>query len=562
MLQSLYVKNLALIEEIEVEFGPGLNILSGETGAGKSIILGSIDLALGGRYSGDLLRKGAEYGLVELVFHIEKEELISALKEIDIFPENGILVLNRKLMPGKSISKINGETVTQSYLKTVASLLIDIHGQHEHQSLLVKKNHLEILDEYIGNSSALLRKNVEELHKKYKSKLGELEKADTDIESRNRELSFLSFELEEIENAQLINGEDDELEIQYKKMNNGKRIIESLDTVYDATAGYGGTNASDNLSRALQALQSATDYDEECLNFYNQLTEIDSLLNDFNRELSSYRANLDFSKEEFHEVESRLNTWNHLKGKYGQSYDLIMEYMESILLKIENLKDYDTYLDNLKAEIKNLKTDLLDASLKLSITRKKEALIFEKEIIKGLQELNFLDVRVKVDIQSSEEKINQTGIDDVGFLVALNPGEELKPLSGVVSGGELSRIMLIIKTVLSDKDNIETMIFDEVDAGISGITASKVGEKLAFIGSNRQVICITHLAQIASLADKHFIIEKQVHDGKTITNIAALSEEDSILELARILGGGQTSDAIMESAKELKNTKYIFPTQE
>lgn len=552
MLQSLRVKNLALIEEVEVEFGPGLNILSGETGAGKSIILGSINLALGGRYTADIIRHGAEFGYVELLFYVKGESQIEALKLLDIYPEDGMVILNRKLMQGRSVSKINGETVTQATLKAVAGILIDIHGQHEHQSLLNKKNHLEILDEYIGKEGYKLRQEVITAYKAYKRMLKELDEADTDTESRNRELAFLNFEANEIDEAQLVPGEDEDLEARYKKMTYGKRIASSVEETYEYTAGFGGSSASDILSRGLQSMQSVMEYDDSCREFYNQLAEIDSLLNDFNREIASYKDELEFSDEEFAQVEERLNIWNHLKGKYGSGYSDIMKYQEEISEKILRLEDYDGYLIKLKGDIELAKQNLEKVATQLSKCRAKHAVTFASEIVNGLQELNFLDVQFEISVGANIEQINATGMDDVGFLVSLNPGENVKPLSGVVSGGELSRIMLVIKTVLSDKDKIGTMIFDEVDAGISGITATKVGEKLELIGSNRQVICITHLAQIAALSDTHFIIEKSVMDGSTKTNIRPLDYDASINELARILGGGQMSEAIIQSAKELK----------
>ncbi len=551
MLQSLHVKNLALIDEIEVEFDSGLNILTGETGAGKSIILGSVHLALGGRYTADLLRKGAQFGFVELVFHIEHEKQIKTLHAMDIYPEEGMIVLSRKLMDGRSISKINGETVTQAMLKNVASMLIDIHGQHEHQTLLNKKNHMTILDEYMGEDGASLRKETAQAYKLYKKKTKELEDSDTDVESRTRELSFLQYELQEIEEANLVSGEDEELELQYRKMTYGRKIAMNLENAYQFTGSYGDNTASGYLSRALHELQEITEYDENCKEFYNQLGEIDSLLNDFNREVAIYKDDLEFSDEEFQQVEDRLNTWNHIKGKYGKTYEAIEEYKQGICEKISKLEDYDSYLTALRSEIANLEDNLKKSAVKLSKCRKKHASILEKEITKNLEELNFLDVQFCIGIQESTT-IHGDGMDDVGFLVSLNPGEEVKPLSNVVSGGELSRIMLAIKTVMADKDQIDTLIFDEVDAGISGRTATKVGEKLAVIGKSRQVICITHLAQIASLADAHFIIQKNVESGKTKTIIEALDETQSIEELTRILGGGQVSDAIVKSAIEMK----------
>lgn len=552
MLQSLHVKNLALIDEVEVEFSEGLNILTGETGAGKSIILGSINLALGGRYTGDILRTGAEFGFVELIFIVDNESHIQALRDLDIYLEDGMVILNRKLMPGRSVSKINGETVTQSILKLVADILIDIHGQHEHQSLLNKKKHLEILDEYIGEEGKKLRSETSSVYKEYKAKLKELEQADTDSESRKRELDFLQFELNEIQEANLLENEDEELELSYKKMTYGKRISQSIEEVYENTAGYGNVNASDSLSRSLQALQLVTEYDGACASFYEQLSEIDSLLNDFNREISSYKEDLQFSDEDFSVVEDRLNLWNHLKSKYGSSYENILAYQEIIENKIVKLEDYDTYLMNLNKEVDESKKKLEAIARELSKCRMEYSKGFCQEIILGLKELNFLDVKFEVEINPVFDSVNANGMDQVCFMVSLNPGESIKPLSSVVSGGELSRIMLVIKTVLSDKDQIDTMIFDEVDAGISGITATKVGEKLELIGQNRQVICITHLAQIAALAKKHFIIEKNVEDGSTKTKIESLNYEESINELSRILGGGQFSEAIVQSARELK----------
>lgn len=551
MLQSLHVKNLALIDEIEVEFDSGLNILTGETGAGKSIILGSVHLALGGRYTADLLRKGAKFGFVELVFHIDQEKQIQELNAMDIFPEDGMLVLNRKLMDGRSVSKINGETVTQTMLKNVASTLIDIHGQHEHQTLLNKKNHMTILDEYMGEEGALLRKETAQAYKSYRAKVKELEEADTDVESRVRELSFLQYELQEIEEANLVQGEDEELEIQYRRMTNGKKIATNLETAYEYTGSYGDNTASSCLSRALHELQEITEYDDACKEFYNQLGEIDSLLNDFNREVAIYKDNLEFSDEDFQNVEDRLNTWNHLKGKYGKNFEDISEYKDELCDKITKLEDYDSYLSKVRAEKAELEIVLRKVAMELSQCRKKQGIILEQEIIRNLKELNFLDVQFEIGIKEVAS-VHVDGMDDVGFLVAMNPGEDVKPLSNVVSGGELSRIMLAIKTVMADKDQIDTLIFDEVDAGISGRTATKVGEKLAVIGKSRQVICITHLAQIASLADAHYIIQKNVEEGITRTVIQPLDESQSIEEITRILGGGQVTDAIVKSAMEMK----------
>lgn len=327
MLQNLHVKNLALIDEIEVEFGEGLNILTGETGAGKSIILGSVNLALGGRYSRDILRQGTKYGLVELSFLVENEHQIRKLNDMDIDPEDGIVTLSRRLMEGRSISRINGETVPIGQLKEAAAILIDIHGQHEHQSLLYKKNHLQIVDAFAESFLAEEKKKTEEAFRTYKACAKELKEAVTDEAQRAKELSFLKYETEEIRNAQLIPGEDMELETLYRKISNGKKIAESVTEAYGYTS-ENNDSASEGLSRAIRALSQATEYDKKAEELYEQLAEIDSLLNDFNRELAEYSDTCEFSEEELYETENRLNELNHLKTKYGATIEEVLAYCE------------------------------------------------------------------------------------------------------------------------------------------------------------------------------------------------------------------------------------------
>lgn len=550
MLQSLYVKNLALIDEMEVDLQNGLNILTGETGAGKSIILGSINLALGGRYSSDILRNEEEAGYVELVFLVENDAQIALLKEMDIYPEDGAIVLSRKMIGKRSVSKINGETVPISVLKDVAGILIDIHGQHEHQSLLYKKNHLAILDTFAKDTIADVKEQVAEQHGIYKRLKEELESSRIDEKERLKEASFLEFEIKEIEEANLKIGEDDDLEEQYRRMVNGKKITENIDEAYSYTAGS-GHNASDMLSRAIRCLQDAANYDERASELYDQLSEVDSLLNDLNRELSDYRESMEFSDEEFYEVEKRLNEINHLKSKYGNTIEDIFTYWKEKEERLIKLQDYDHYLESLQKKLKEAESELAIASLMLSNLRKEAAKKLEKAIITNLLDLNFLDVKFEI-VFDELENYTAFGKDDVEFMISMNPGEPVRPLGDVASGGELSRIMLAIKTVMAEKDQIETLIFDEIDVGISGRTAQKVSEKMAVIGRNHQVICITHLAQIAAMADAHYAIEKKVVDGKTKTMISLLNKEQEIVELARILGGVEITDTVMHSAAEMK----------
>lgn len=550
MLQNLHVKNLALIDEIEVEFKDGLNILTGETGAGKSIILGSISLALGGRYTKDILRQGAEYGFVELTFLVENESQQKKLKEMDIYPEEGMVTLSRRLMAGRSVSRINGETVQMGLLKEVSSILIDIHGQHEHQSLLYKKNHLGIVDAFAREYLAEDKKKAAQAYKAYKACEKELKDAMADESQRAKELSFLKFEVSEIKEAHLLPGEDEELESLYRRMTNSKKIADSVNEAYLYTS-EGGGNASEALSRAIRALSEASGYDDRAAQLYDQLVEVDSLLNDFNRELADYSKTCEFSDEEFYETENRLNEINHLKTKYGDTVEKILDYCASQEERIGILEDYGNYILRLKDQCAKAEEALRQSTARLTKIRKKQAKILEQAIEEGLKDLNFENVKFRIQFESTKDYTAE-GMDDIEFMISLNPGQPVKPLAGVASGGELSRIMLAIKAVMAKRDEIETLIFDEIDVGISGRTAQKVSEKMALIGKKHQVICITHLAQIAAMADHHYMIEKSTKKGDTKTSIELLDEKRSIEELARILGGARITDTVVQSAVEMK----------
>nr|WP_300884439.1 DNA repair protein RecN [uncultured Schaedlerella sp.] len=551
MLENLHVKNLALIDEIEVNFRPGLNILTGETGAGKSILLGSVDLALGGRFHADMLRTGAKFGLVELTFTIETPELEEQLADMDLFPEEGRIVLSRKLMPGRSVSKINGETVNMATLKDVASMLIDIHGQHEHQSLLHKKNHLAFLDLYAREQVETLKKETAKAFRTYHACRKKLDESGMDERERQKEISLAEFEVNEIEEAGLSEGEDEEVEALYRRMSVGKKVTERIAEAYHYTSEDESGNASELLSRAIHALSDVESVDEEGAGLYSQLIEIDSLLNDFNRELSEYAKSLEFSEEEFYETENRLNELNHLKTKYGNTITEVVEYCEERKQRLKELEDYEQYMQELEENLKQSRQNYEKQALSLRKARKKAAASFVKEIKEGLSDMNFLDVRFEMRFAELED-YTADGMDEAEFYISTNPGEALRPMGNVASGGELSRIMLAIKTVLADQEDTPTLIFDEIDTGISGITAGKVAEKMHIIGESRQVLCITHLAQIAAQADAHYLIRKSAKTGGAQTEIFSLEEEASVQELARLLGGAKVTASILESAREMK----------
>ena len=553
MLQNLHVKNMALIDETEVEFGPGLNILSGETGAGKSIIIGSINLALGEKVQKEMLRDNGESALVELIFFVEDADTIEAIRALDIEMEDDTVILSRKITGGRAIGRINGEAVSASKMKAVASLLIDIHGQHEHQSLLSKKKHLEILDTFAKESLGDKKEKLAQCYQEYRKLKDELEHANLDGEERARELSFLEYEVKEIEDAQLTVGEDEELEAVFRKYSNGKKIMDAVGAANAATS-EDDESASERIGRALRELSSVSACDERVKELEVQLTEIDNLLSDFNHELASYLSDEEFDEETFYETEKRLDLINHLKSKYGNTIADILKYGEEKAERITVLNDYDAYLAGLQKNVSEKEKQLEQLSRKVSDIRKKESKKLTESIKNALLDLNFLDVQFMMEFAEIDYTAN--GIDDAQFLISTNPGEPVKPLGKVASGGELSRIMLAIKTVMAS-DKIGTLIFDEIDSGISGRTAQMVSEKMNALGRSHQIICITHLPQIAAMADSHFLIEKSVENQATVSKIHKLTDEESVEELARMLGGVEITDTVLENAREMKQMAYM-----
>lgn len=551
MLQNLHVKNIALIDETEVDFGQGLNILTGETGAGKSILLGSVGLALGGKYSSDLLRNGAENGLVELTFSVDDGQIRQKLEEMDIIPDDGMVTLTRKFTGSRSISRINGETVNTGKLKEAAELLIDIHGQHDNKTLLQRKNHLVLLDLFGRKEIAPIKSEMSKCYKEYRAICKKEEETSLNDEERRRDLSLYEFEVHEIEEAALRENEDEELEETYRRMTESRKITDAVAQTYRYTCEDSSANAGDCLTRAIRAFREAAEFDEEGDRLCALLMDVDSLLNDFNRELSEYASKFEFSEEEFKETEERLNLINHLKAKYGSSVSDVLAYCESKRHRIEQLNDYDAYIKQIEEEKEKALKKVERVTKKLHDVRNRYKTVFADEICIHLKELNFLDTRFEIHLKDAGQ-FSANGKDEAEFYLALNPGEPVKPLENIASGGELSRIMLAIKTVLADAEDTPTLIFDEIDAGISGVTAAKVGEKLKLIGKSRQVICITHLSQIAAVADSHFLIEKSAENESVKTRIRLLNEEDSVKELARILGGDKITSSIMESAREMK----------
>lgn len=563
MLVNLHVKNLALIEEADINFEDGLNILTGETGAGKSILIGSINVALGGKVNGDFIRKGAEYGLCELTFHVASDKKIAALRDLDVVDlEENTVLISRKILPNRTVIKVNGETKTIGEVKEIAAVLIDIHGQHEHQSLMYKGNYAGILDRYSGEDCQRVKEHLKERYGVYSDIKSRLSEYDMDEEQLNRELAYLEYERKEIEEAALSAGEDEELEAAFKKYNNSKKIMENIYEAYHLLSEE-EESVSSQVSRAYRHISMVMEYDRNLEGIFDQIRDIEDLVNGLNSDLSEYISDMEYDEEEYNSVSERLSLINHLKQKYGNTIDDIMAYYEKQGEKLTDLRNYDENKSKLSKELETVKEEVLDLCRKLSEIRQTAAKKLSADIVTALKELNFLDVRFEICI-SQTEHFGENGFDDIDFIISTNPGEDLKPLSKVASGGELSRIMLAIKAVLADKDDMESLIFDEIDTGISGRTAQMVSVKMNEISRIHQVICITHLPQIASMADEHFLIEKNVNNGSTVTSIRHLEDDESVMELARLLGGVSITETVLKNAKEMKdlalcskNTKMI-----
>lgn len=548
MLVNIHVKNMALIKEADIALGNGLNILSGETGAGKSILLGAIAVALGLQGFKGFAREGAEYALSELVFVAENPEQRALLEELGIPMEEDEVIISRRLSKGRAASKINGETVPVSLVKKVGALLIDIHGQHENQALLHIRKHLELLDDFAKENLEDLREEYQESYRKYGELKKELEQAQLDNAARAKEMDFLSFEIAEIEEASLQKGEDESLEEDYKKLANGREILEAVTEAYHLC---GTDGASDSTGRALRSLASVAEYDSSLKALYEQLLDVDNLLNDFSREVSAYAQELDVDEETLRCTEERLDLINRLKTKYGNTIEAILGYKEEKEKRFQVLEHYEEYLAELESRFAACRKKLDEQAEALTRIRKKAAVRFSEQVCQALQELNFLDVRFELEFRKLED-YTASGLDEVCFMISTNPGQPLRPVQDTASGGELSRIMLAVKSIMADQEKVETLIFDEIDSGISGRTAQKVSEKLAVIAGTHQVICITHLAQIAAMADVHFMIEKKVLGEETQTSIRQLDERESIEELARILGGAKITQTVLDGAKEMK----------
>ena len=508
------------------------------------MLLGSASLCLGGKASKDIIRSGEEYAFCEMGFSVDAGEAVVLEKE-DIYPEDGKIYLSRRISGGKSISKINGETVPVSVLRKIAPLLINVHGQHDNAALLVKQNHKKLLDENMGKEGKDALDAYREAFKYYDRTLKELEEGSQDKESRKREISFLEFEVNEIEKAKLKKGEDTELEEAFRLMSMSQEIKESLAGAYRYL-----DETSDIYGRAFRDIEDAKKKDDSIQDIYDEMQEADDLLSTLMRSISGKMDELEYSEEELRTTEMRLNEINTLKGKYGRSMEDIFAALDEKKSRLEKLYSFEEWKNTLENEVKEAKKDAMEKAKKLSSERKKAAQKLSKKISANMAELNFARSDFEIRVEDGGQ-MSPDGTDDVSIYLSTNVGEEPRPIEKCASGGELSRIMLAVKCSVKSSD-ASSMIFDEIDTGISGKTAQKVAEKLLGLSLESQVICITHLPQIAAKANRHFLIEKKVENGETVSDIKPLDEEGMIDELSRMIGGEDVTEAVRMSAREMR----------
>lgn len=549
MLLNLHVKNFAIIDEADIDFSDNLNIFTGETGAGKSLLLGALNMALGARTPKDIVREDAEFALSELTFGNIPENIRELLEEQGISAEDELVISRKMMQNGRNIVRVNGETVNSAFVKEIGTLLVNIYGQNEHQSLNSSAKQMKIIDDFGGAENEKLKENVRSAYAEYRKLKEESESSLDDAHARKRRQELLEYEINEIESAALEEGEEDELRSRHKVLANSMIIAENLGNAGDMLNGDG--QAADCVSAAIKAVGRIADLDERLGGIYDSLNDIESIVSDCVRDIESYMDDLPDDREELQEIEERLDVISSLKNKYGATVSEINDYLEKSRQELEKLNDYENYREKLEAGLETATGILKESSKRLSECRKTCAEKLGKMITEALLELNFNQVVFQIDVTDSGE-FHAEGTDNCEFMISLNPGEKPKPLAEVASGGELSRIMLGIKSVMADRDGIGTLLFDEIDAGISGRTAQKVSEKLCRIATDRQVICITHLPQIASMADNHYEIHKDVSEGRTHTYIRQLSDEEIKDELARLIGGAEITDNVITSALEIK----------
>ena len=550
MLVVLNIKNFALIQELSVEFGAGFNILSGETGAGKSILIDTIDYVLGGKFSKDLIRYGEDKTYVEAIFDIENDEIYTLLNDLNIEADELLVVSRETTISGKSIIKVNGKTIVLSQLKKIREKLLDIHGQHQNQSLLSKGTHILYLDEYNSENISPLLEQFEIFKNRYseiEDKINELK----GNEDREKLLDYIKFQIEDIEKAKLKPGEEEDLREQYNILANAEKISSSLINSYNyLNNNPQGNSVLELLSKVISELSHSEMHLEKIKDKRVQVEEAYYLLEESTRDIRDIANEIYYDENELAAINERIYEISLYKKKYGDSIDEILKFLEKLKNQYDEFINSEEIILNLKKELSVIEKEMKDIGLKLHEFRCMSAKDLEVRIKEELSYVGLEKAIINIDVNLSEEA-NSRGYDDVQFLISANPGEPLKPLEKVLSGGELSRIMLALKCVFVDKDKIPTLIFDEIDTGISGAIGKRVGEKMYQVSVKHQVLCITHLPQIAALSDNHYFVSKKVENVKTFTQIRMLNEQDKVCEIAKMIGGDNLSDVAIDNSREM-----------
>jgi DNA repair protein RecN (Recombination protein N) len=549
MLRKLHIKNFAIIDNLTIDFDNGFNVLTGETGSGKSIIIEALGVVLGGRSNKEMIKTGSDSAYVEALFYVDSY-IKYKLDEFGIEYDE-LLVISREIYAAQpSIARVNNKTVTNSVLNAITSNLIDIFGQHEHQSLLDEKNHIQILDSFLFDEAKALLQEINQLYDEYLAIKEKKKGIEIDNRQRERELDLIKYQIDEINSANLVL-EDENIEHEYKKLNNLEEIITYGNKALDYIKGdFLEQNALDMIDKSLSQLKDLINLDDAFYDYYEELQNYRFEISELSIKINNYLSSLYYDEERLLLLRERLDTVNSLKKKYGNSINEIFNYKKNLDEKYELLINLENELKILDEKLNNLEKNIISKSNKLTKYRQNVAKELEENVKKQLLFLSMENVNFVVNF-NKKQNISRNGIDEVEFLISTNLGEKLKPLSKIISGGEMSRIMLALKSIFADRDNIPSLIFDEIDTGISGRTAQLVGEKIKEISKTHQVIAISHLPQIVALADSHFSIYKSSEDNTTITRVSKLSYEERIRELARMLGGASITDITLKHAKEM-----------
>ena len=554
MLNQLSVRNVAVIDKLDINLHDGVSVLTGETGAGKSIIIDSINMILGDRANKELVRYGTDKAVVQAVFDAPKS-VINILEENDIDVEDETVIITRQVTKeGKSVARINGMVVTLNILREISDRLINIHGQHDNQALLTPIRHITFLDAYADNEEYINRyKDILSKKREIEKKISSLE---MDEQEKMQRIDLLEYQVNEIKKASLEKGEEDDLREQRDIYTNAEQITKSVNEAYmNLYEGDEIQSAYDGISIAVNEISQISDLNPQLKSIYDTLNEIMYSLEDTAHEIKEFGETVEFDEQTLNEIEERLDLISRLKRKYGNSIEEILEYLKKAESELNDIKLSDERTNELKEELKNITKELEENGNVLTQRRENAAKVLEENIEKSLHELNMEKSKFKVSIEN-DGTFYDNGMDKVEFLISTNPGEPLKPLVKIASGGELSRVMLAIKSILADSDGVDTMIFDEIDTGVSGKAAMSIAKKLAVIAKNKQVICITHLPQLTAMADNHYLIQKNTDGELASTTLKELDEEGRELELARIIDGGEVTELALSHAKQmLENAK-------